>query len=154
MKSLLGFVLLCFAGIAVAESTLPAGCQSVAVQGETLTLQAKKKSLFLIHNIIDNDLWITHPVTDPGASAGWSSRLQSDNWSALVIEKGPFILSCIESRPGHEQQIPCEGTLVVCKWKKVKIPSANTGDFWASEDVSLEALKTAIGGKGFVLPTK
>ncbi len=134
-----------------AESVLPSGCQAIAVQGESLTLQAKKNKIIFIHNITQHDLWITHPASDQGASAGWSSRLQSSNWSALALDKGPFELSCIESRPGHEQQIPCEGAIEVCQWDKVKFPENSKGTFWASEDMSLSALTATIGGRGFIL---
>jgi len=136
-----------------AESTLPNGCQAVAVQGEAVTLKSKKSKLVFIHNLTNNDLWITHLVENPGASAGWTSRLQAGNWSALAIDKPPFVLTCIESRPGHEQQIPCEGAIAVCEWKDVKIPTNEQGTFWAGEDKSLPALTAAIGARGFVLPT-
>ncbi|QEY53028.1 hypothetical protein [Legionella longbeachae] len=140
---------------ATAESTLPSGCQAVTVQGESVTLETKTSSLFFIHNLTDADLWITHPVTNPGASAGWTSRLKSGNWSALALKKGPFILNCIESRPGHEQQSPCEGAIAVCQWKAkgVKIPAnAKKTTFWVAEDMSLSGLIAAVGARGFVIP--
>ena len=151
------FTFLCFllcSAYVSAESILPVGCQAVAVQGELVTLQAKKDSLVFIHNLTATDLWITHPVQNPGASAGWTTRLRGGNWSALMLNKGPFILNCIESRPGHEQQIPCEGTIAVCKWKGkgVKIPDHDKGTtFWVAEDMSLAALTAAVGARGFVI---
>ena len=137
-----------------AESTLPPGCQAVAVQGETVTLKSKKPTLVFIHNLSNTDFWITHPVTDPSASAGWTSRLQAGNWSALVVDKPSFLLNCIESRPGHEQQVPCEGAIAVCKWKGATLPESSKGTFWAGEDKSLPALTADIGGRGFLVPTK
>lgn len=134
-----------------AESTFPKGCHPVTVQGESVTLQAKIKLVY-IHNLSNSDLWVTHPVTDAGASAGWASRLQANNWSALAVNKTPFILNCIESRPGHEQQIPCEGAIAVCQWPKVKIPSSTEeGAFWAGEDKSLDALNAELGSRGILL---
>ncbi|KGP62993.1 hypothetical protein EP47_02780 [Legionella norrlandica] len=152
MRILLSFYLLLLSTGLFAESTFPKGCLAVPVQGESVTLKAKKSKLVFIHNITNVDLWITHPVTNPGASAGWTSRLQAGNWSALVVDKTAFALNCIESRPGHEQQIPCEGAIAVCKWKGVKIPTSDQGTFWAGEDLSLAGLTAAIGGRGFVLP--
>jgi hypothetical protein len=134
------------------ESILPKGCQAVAVQGDTITVKTKKNSLVFIHNLSTADLWITHPVEEAGASAGWTSRLQSSNWSALSLEKGSFALNCIESRPGHEQQIPCEGAIAVCTWKRAKLPSKAQGNFWAAEDLSLSGLIAAVGARGFVIP--
>lgn len=146
--------LLCFS-VAAAESVLPPGCQAVTVQGEAVTLQAKSSSLIFIHNLTDEDLWITHPVDNPSASAGWTSRLQGDNWSALALKKGPFVLNCIESRPGHEQQILCEASIAVCKWKEkgVKIPRKDQkSTFWVAENMSLPALTAAVGARGFKIP--
>jgi len=147
---------LCFllmtSSIVLAESTLPAGCQAVTVQGESVTLKSKKSKLVFIHNLSSTDLWITHPVANPSASAGWTSRLQAGNWSALAVDKPPFVLNCIESRPGHEQQIPCQGAIAVCQWPGVKVPGTEQGTFWAAEDKPLNELTAAIGARGFVLP--
>lgn len=137
-----------------AESTLPVGCQAVAVQGESVTLKAKNSRLVFIHNLSSTDLWITHPVKNPSASAGWTTKIQGGNWSALALKKGPFVINCIESRPGHEQQVPCEGQIAVCKWNGVKVPEKDQGStFWAAEDMSLSALTAAVGARGFVIPT-
>ena len=152
MRILASFCFLLLSSYVFAESTLPVGCQAVAVQGEAVTLKSKKSKLVFIHNISNSDVWITHPVTEPGASAGWTSRLQSGNWSALAVNKPSFILNCIESKPGHEQQVPCEGAIAVCQWSGVKIPSNDQGTFWAGEDQSLAALTAAVGARGFVLP--
>ncbi|HAZ7573639.1 hypothetical protein OQJ02_00455 [Legionella sp. PATHC032] len=154
MRILLSFYLLLLSTGLFAESTFPDGCRAVPVQGQSVTLKAKKNKLVFIHNVTNLDLWITHPVTEPGASAGWTSRLQAGKWSALLVDKAAFILNCIESRPGHEQQIPCENAIAVCQWKGVKIPASAQGTFWVAEDLSLAALTAAVGGRGFVLPEK
>lgn len=154
MRLLFSFYLLTCSSLLFADSVMPEGCQGIQVQGESVTLKAKKSKLVVIHNTSQNDIWVTHPVSNPGASAGWTSKVQKDNWSALVVDKPSFILNCIESRPGHEQQIPCEGAIAVCTWKGVKIPAGDQGTFWAGEDMSLDSLKTALGGKGFVIPNK
>ncbi|RUR13528.1 hypothetical protein [Legionella sp. km772] len=138
--------------ISYAEATLPAGCEAVAVQGDSVTLKAKKPKVVFIHNLSKSDLWLTHPVTDPSASAGWTSRIQADHWSALAVDKPSFVVSCIESKPGHEQEIPCEGAIAVCQWKGAKFPENSQGTFWAGEDLPLAELTAAIGGRGFVLP--
>lgn len=145
-------LLLLSSHVVAEESVLPVGCQAVTVQGDAVTIDAKKNTLVFIHNIVTTDLWITHPVTEASASAGWTSRLQGGKWSALSVDKGPFVLNCIESKPGHEQQIPCEGTIAVCQWKNVKFPDTAKSTFWAAEDMSLAALTAAIGARGFVIP--
>ncbi len=135
-----------------AEDNVPAGCQSVMINGETLKLSAAKPSVFLIHNDSNSDLWVTHPVSNPSASAGWSSRLQAANWSALAVSEDNFELSCIESRPGHEQQVPCAGVISLCAWPAVGFPENSKGTYWAGEDMKLSALITYLGGRGFIVP--
>lgn len=150
MRALLSLFFVVLVSTAMADE-LPASCKAVAVQGETVTVSAKKPLLVMIHNLSNTDLWITHPVSDPGASAGWSSRLQSGNWSALMLDQEAFELSCIESKPGHEQQIPCTGAISVCQWASVTMPAQTTGTFWAGEDMTLSALTAYLAGRGFGL---
>jgi hypothetical protein len=113
----------------------------------------------MIHNLSHLDLWITHPLSEPNASAGWSTRLQAGHWSALALDKKAFDLSCIESRPGHEQQVPCAGLLSICQWPNVKASNGGkgtgtgTGTFWAGEDLPLSALMAHVGSRGFKVPT-
>ncbi len=144
--------LLILSASVLAESTAPVGCQPIAFKGESVTIQAKKNKLVFINNLSKSDLWITHPVTDPSASAGWTTRLQAGNWSALAVNQGPFVLNCIESKPGHEQQVQCEGAISACQFKDVKSPADGQSTFWVAEDMALPALTTAVGGRGFVLP--
>ncbi len=136
---------------AFTHEALPKGCQPIQVAGESLVLKAKKTDLIFIQNLTSNDMWITHPVVEANASAGWTSRLESDNWTALVVNKKNFALNCIESKPGHEHQISCEGAIAVCRWKAPKIPADQKGTFWVSENLTLSALKAAVGARGFVL---
>lgn len=137
---------------AYAEEVFPAGCKPIVVQGDLVKLSSDKPTIVMIHNLSTMDLWITHPVSDPGASAGWSSRLQTENWSALALNNKSFTLSCIESKPGHEQQVPCAGAVGICQWVGVTMPKKPTGTFWAGEDLPLSALIAHIGSRGFVLP--
>lgn len=135
-----------------AEEGFPTSCQALPVVKETVVLHAKDPTMVFIHNLSNTDLWITHPVSEPNASAGWSSRLEINNWSALMVDQASFELSCIESKPGHEQQIPCAGVLAVCEWGSVKLPPQTKGTFWVGENMSVDALKAYVGRQGFVLP--
>ena len=154
MKTMLSILFTLFAlGAYADDNDLPASCKPVAVEGESVILSAKKPQLMMIHNLSKNDLWITHPVSEPSASAGWSSRLQAGNWSALALDKESFELSCIESKPGHEQQVPCKGMITVCQWSTVNLPpTQGAGTYWAGENLSLSGLTAQLGGRGFGLP--
>ena len=134
-----------------AQEIFPEGCVPFVVENDLVTLSTEKPAIVMMHNLSTMDVWITHTVQKTGAGAGWSSRVQAGNWSALVLRSKAFKLSCIESRPGHEQQIPCSGVLAVCKWPNVSIPEKMSGTFWAGEDMSLSPLKAYIERRGFVL---
>ncbi len=153
MKFILSILLILLTSGVNAESTnLPSSCNPIVVEGESMMLTAEKPLLVMIHNLSNTDLWITHPVSDPSASAGWSSRLQAGNWSALALDKKAFELSCIESQPGHEQQVPCRGVISVCKWLGVTMPTKEKGTRWAGENMTLSDLTAHLGGRGFELP--
>ncbi|STX30123.1 Enhanced entry protein EnhB [Legionella beliardensis] len=151
MKFYSAVMLLIINTLAYGQATFPTGCNPISVQGETVLLKTKQPVVFLIYNNAADDLWITHPVSEPSASAGWSSRLETHNWSAFALDQKSFELSCIESKPGHEQQIPCAGILSICKWPALKIPAGTTGTFWAAENMNLQALNAYLGGRGFKL---
>ena len=134
------------------DEIFPAGCKPLEVKSELVSLSAIKPTIVMIHNVSKFDLWITHPLSEPNASAGWSSHLQIGNWSALALDKKAFDLSCIESRPGHEQQVHCSGLLSICQWPEAKTEKKEAGTFWVGEDMVLSALMAHIGSRGFVLP--
>ena len=134
-----------------ADEIFPAGCTPLVVHDELVKLSTEKPILVMIHNLSTTDLWITHPVSEPNTPASLSSRLQAGNWSALALDSKSFELSCIESRPGHEQPVPCAGLVVACQWLNSTAPKAESGTFWAGEDMTLSALKAHVGSRGFVL---
>lgn len=135
-----------------AETSFPYGCKPMTMTGSTVKLPAKAPGLVLIRNVSESDLWITHPITDPSASAGWSSRLQASRWSAFALGPQAFELSCIESKPGHEQQVSCTGVLAICEWHNIKSTDKVPPPYWASENMTLPALQAHIGQRGFTLP--
>jgi hypothetical protein len=150
--ALFALVLSFSAAVCADNNSLPASCEPIQVKETSAMLSAKKPVLIMIHNLSKADLWVTHPVSEPGASAGWSSRLQADNWSALTLDKDAFELSCIESKPGHEQQVPCNTVISLCKWSSVAISAKEKGTFWAGENMALSGLISHLGGRGFKLP--
>jgi hypothetical protein len=138
--------------LAFAEEIFPTACKPFVVKSESIVLPEGAPRLIMLHNLSELDLWITHPVSEADAASGWSSRLQSGHWSALALDKTAFELSCIESKPGHEQQISCEHTLAVCEWSITSSPEHTRGIFWAGENMSLSTLTAYLSRRGFGLP--
>ena len=153
MKYLLSIMLIFTAFNVHADDIFPAGCKAIVVKDESVNLTAPKPVVVMVHNLAKHELWLTHPVAEPSASAGWTSRLQGGNWSALALHDKSFELSCIESRPGHEQQISCAGVLAVCELGVETKPANDTATYWAGEDMPLSALIAYIARRGFTLPT-
>ena len=149
------FLILSFwaTSIAYAEEVFPAGCKPLLVEDALVLIPAGDPRIIMVHNLSNMDLWITHPVSDPNSSAGWSSRLQAGNWSALALDKQAFELSCIESKPGHEQQVPCASVVGICQWPTTERPAKPSGIYWAGEDMALSPLTAYIGRHGFVVPS-
>lgn len=137
-----------------ANDALPHGCHSIAVTQATVTLPKSPSSLILMNNVSEMDLWITHPISEPNASSGWSSRLQTNHWSALALGDEAFELSCIESKPGHEQQISCSGSLVICEWPGLKGTDSQKMPYWAAENMPLSELLSSLSQKGFKIPER
>jgi hypothetical protein len=154
MRFVFSILLILFIGGARAEEQNILSCKPIRLKGESTLLSTKKPLLMMIHNLSDADLWITHPVSEASANAGWSSRLQAGNWSALALDISSFELSCIESKPGHEQQVPCSGVISICRWP-VTMPKKSPGTYWAGENMALAGLLGHLGTNGFTkLPTK
>lgn len=139
--------------LVAANEIYPAGCKAQVVRGEAASLHAKEPQLMLIHNLLEHDLWLTHPVEEAAASAGWASRIQAGNWSALVVADNHFILNCVESKPGHEQKVACDEVIAVCSWDKMTLsPEQSTSSYWAGEDMPLSPLIAYLSRRGFSIP--
>ena len=136
-----------------AQEIFPKGCVPYAIHGDQVNLSTKKSMVVMIHNLSNTELWIIHPAMDASTDVGSSSRLESGRWSALALDKQskPYKLNCIESKPGHEQQIPCVDVLAVCKWPNANRPEKKSGIFWAGENMDMLPLKAYIERLGFIL---
>lgn len=137
-----------------AEEIFPAGCKPFVTQDAQVSIPKGKSGIIMVHNLTDGDLWVTRPISDPNSSPTWSSLLHAGSWSALAWQGEEFKLSCIESRPGHEQQVSCADALALCQWSKAKLPAQLTTSMWAGENMSLSALMAYIQRRGFELPVK
>ena len=129
-------------------------CAPLPSDGDALVLGGKQPMLVMLENVSQNDIWLTHPVQNPSASAGWATRIKPQHFTALAVKTPDFILECIESKPGHEQQVACKGVIVACKMNKTTFPKAepDSGTYWAAEDQTLSALTATLSGRGFSLP--
>lgn len=149
----LSLMLMLLSSTIAAQEIYPKGCIPWVIREAVPKLTNKQPTVMMMHNLTDSDLWLTHPTKDPGAQAGFSSKLAAGKWSALALSnaKKSFALMCIESRPGHEQQIACADVLAICQWPTSQLPESAHGIFWAGENMDLNPLRAYIERMGFIL---
>ena len=107
-----------------------------------------KEGLFLLHNVSGGAFQVTHPVKNPGASAGWASEISPGRWSAFAAGSEDFALICVKPEAGDMKKLPCEKVLKVCGLPNPKMPSNLSGSFWAAEDKELNALLEDVKSRG------
>ena len=154
MKYLWLLMMLAITSLSAAQEMYPKGCSPWIIQTPEVVLSSQQPTVMMLHNVSETDLWITQVLKDnPGVNAGFTSLLQAGKWSALTFDKPTEALTirCIESKPGHEQSVPCADVLAVCQWLKTKLPEPATGAFWAGENMDFNPLKAYIERRGFIL---
>lgn len=136
------FLLLCVVvAYAQAESFNPKGCRTVSLQNGALTLTKIRPARIFMHNTTGAKLWVTHPDTDINNKVNWLSQIQAGHWSILALSRPSFALICIESQPGHEQQVPCESVLDFCALSKDTHNEVDKKTMWLAEDITKTLLK-------------
>jgi hypothetical protein len=103
--------------------------------------------IYLLKNNSQKSLWIDHPTNRAGASAGWSSYLRPGNWSALLLNKKDFLLSCAVIQPGKVDYLNCAHALSVCVLAKNYVTNRR-GSYWLVEDKSHEDLLKGLVKRG------
>jgi hypothetical protein len=142
------FMISCFGNSS--NTDFPEGCVSKNYEYEDnnliLDINPTEQNLFLFHNISDTDYWVNHPVKkDPGVSAGWASKLNAGQWSALAIYQNSnsenFAISCeIPGKDGELTYHDCKDVLQTCVIEKAEFKTGDKGSYWVSENKSLAEL--------------
>lgn len=153
MKTLLTILCCIFSLSLHAQEVYPKNCVPWPIKDAQPIFTTTQPVILMLHNLSEMDLWITKPASDQGAQAGFSSLLQAGKWSSLVISQGDekLPLKCIESKPGHEQEVSCANVLAICQWQKVKFPDQSSGIFWAGENMNLAPLQAFLARQGYIL---
>jgi hypothetical protein len=124
----------------------PSDCIPVplTVQEKNITLpgaqDAKTPVVYFFQNKSLQSVWIDHPdQSRRGVSAGWASYLRPGNWSALVLNKKNFSVSCSMIQPGKVEALDCSKTLSICQPQNITSPKPFQGNSWLAEDKKWEA---------------
>lgn len=96
--------------------------------------------IYFIKNNYSQSLWIDHPNEKRSANAGWSSYIRPGQWSALMLNRKDFALSCAVLHPGQIEYLDCKKVLTVCLLQHYPITFLVKGTFWIAEDKNWEDL--------------
>lgn len=149
IKSMLFFCVLSLTASSWA-SVQPKTCKPLPLSGDTVAIKTKPSDVFLFTNTGKLTIWLT-ASSSKGASAGWSTKLDAGQWSALLLSNKKLAFQCVESQPGHEQTISCKDLIQVCHWVKTAVPSKLNGSFWLSENKALKNVVSEVKQRGIVL---
>lgn len=120
------------------------------IDGKNIILNAELPKegalVYLFQNNSKKSLWLDHPTKKMGASAGWSSYLRKGNWSALVVNRKDFSISCAVIQPGHADNLNCSQVISICKPYQVAV-SKRKGTYWLVEDKSWDAVVAVVTNK-------
>ncbi|MDR3491029.1 MAG: hypothetical protein P4M12_03160 [Gammaproteobacteria bacterium] len=125
----------------VSAQASPFDCSPVKVktQDKSVLLNAAENKqdgaiVYFFKNTSAKSIWLDHPNKRASASAGWSSYLQPGNWSALLLDKKEFELTCAIIEPGKVNYVSCEKSLTICAPAPAVINSTRKGSYWLVED--------------------
>jgi hypothetical protein len=135
------------------SADFPENCAAAGLEyrGGSVILNTNSQTtqgLYLLNNKSESDYWITHPVKDPGASAGWTSDINPGNWSAFTVNIPNFELTCMKSGQSTMETLDCEKVLRVCRISNPAFKPDMSGNYWVSEDKPLGAVLDEIRSRG------
>jgi hypothetical protein len=113
------------------------------------TQDSKKSVVYFFQNKSLQSIWIDHPVqNNPGMSAGWASYLRSGNWSAIVLNKKNFSVSCSMIQPGKVEPMDCSKILSICTPQNMSTAKPLNGNAWLAEDKKWDGFIKALEKRG------
>lgn len=138
--------------ILISAAIMLAAC---AASGSDADLTVKQppssQRMIVLHNTSSQAVLLNHPAPDPGASAGWASKLKPKHWSVLFLTNSKprqhlFLITCHRPTDSHRfQTISCPKHLkhYILKPHFAKGHSKK-GDFWLAEDKKKNKLQQAL----------
>lgn len=129
-----------------AKEIFPKGCEAKSIDQPQLQVPAARNQLVFLHNLSENHIWLANPVHPK-----MTVEMKPGQWNVLYLPKGDDTWKCIQSIPGHEQQISCQIGMAVCQWSakisKSKRPKQNT---WLAENTSYAEAKAYLQRMGWL----
>lgn len=101
--------------------------------------------LYFIKNISPITLWLSHPQTKHGhaphlvadeggiAHAGWDSKIDPGNWSAILLTQKDFAISCASLKKHQVKILDCSELISVCE-PNIELSINVRGNYWFVEN--------------------
>lgn len=144
--ALLSLIFLSVASEIFAENVSMSPYQPAVVQQNQLLLKpeaAAPSTVFIVRNQSSGSLLLNRVLANnPGVSAGWSSNLDSKQWSALNLRAGDvFNLSCLSP---SGQIVSCKASLQLYQLKTVPASVSSESSYWVVENQTKKQLLQAL----------
>lgn len=137
---------LIFASCGFAKEIFPKGCEAKSIEQEHLQLNASSRQLMFMHNISENNIWLansSHPRL--------TLEMKPGQWNVLYLPHGQDVWKCVQSIPGHEQQISCQTGIALCEWSaKIDKSKRPKQGMWLAENTSYAEAKAYLQRMGWL----
>lgn len=99
-------------------------------------LSSTNQAVYLLNNVAPSSYFFSRSITQPGASAGWNTKIDPAKWAVLVINKKNSAWSCQSAVPGNNELFSCKSVLKVCQYKG-KVNQQSLSAVWPIENSPL-----------------
>lgn len=153
MRKILIIIMLLIVSSATVAAT-KVNCKHIKLESENKNIilpgvEGKGSAkIYFVENISKESLWLDHPITQRSASAGWSSYVHAGKWSALIVNRKNFVLTCAIIKPGKVDYQNCGKAISICVPEKVVFDSKRKGSYWLAENQSWEDLLKVVEKRG------
>lgn len=132
------------------------GCTNTGfnLDNNTLNLTSTgqpRQRVYLINNVADYIVVINKVTNRTGMNAGWVTRLDAGNWSALAMDGDDTSFNCMARRevPPSMGYVSCAEALKVCMVAPAQ-GNTNGGSYWIAENQDLSTVMQKMKEKGLL----
>lgn len=119
--------------VCVGWAGLPKGCEIEDIKTELLQLNGQDNTLIYIQNLHPQDIYLANQ------NLQLTTKLIPLQWSVLMPKsKNATTFTCVESKPGAEQRIPCAGLIKICRLSHVEFAGDIENTQWLVSNETLE----------------
>jgi hypothetical protein len=139
----------CSTPVIFPQGCLPTGFSFLDKQVILTGPMQQQQQVYLLRNNSREPIYLDHPADYPGtASAGWMSRLDPGQWSALAVDKPRFTWTCQRAGMAFLDYVACRDVLQICQFAQLKTNADNTGEYWIASNTTLSKLLNTIKLRG------